>query len=201
MNESLTRNEISDAITVLLKRGSYDRRRRDWRNDVCIFALVTCCGFTPSQIAALNMCNIQALNTCKPPRSAAAPYLFTLNRFVPLDWHKPAGDVIAEHYRFRLEQGAAQADSLLATVRRPIIGKRLSPSNINTSYAKACELAGFAKPRRLSTVGVESFMRNAIAAGIEPAAVRGALGQLMPGEQPRLSPQSRTYIGLLERDN
>ena len=186
--KTLTRAEITAAIATLQKRGA-ERRRRDWRNDVAIFCLVTCGGFTPAQIAALNVGDYRdGVPPCLEP---------SLGRIVPLNWHELAGGVMAEHHRFRVSQHAAATDPLICTVRRPVIGKRLTRANIHASYIKAAMLSGIAADRRLPSLGVASFTANAIAAGIEPAAVRLALGTLMRGERPSLDQCSCLYTNLL----
>jgi hypothetical protein len=183
----LTSKEVTEALTLLAGRGT-ERRRKVWRNELCIFALVTCAGLTATDIAALNIGDF---------RDEVPPHFELPGRLVPLHWHPAAGAAIQEHYRWRKSQGAADSEPFMCAVMRDAAGNAMKKGNVTNSYATACRIVGISADRKRISLGVESFTRNAIAAGVETDAIRYARGMLMTGERCSLDPLSCLYDGAL----
>lgn len=188
----LSHTEIVAAIEVLSRRGT-EPRRRLWRNHAALFCLVTCCGLTAPEIAAVRLVD------CHFRDPGSQDHIAFGQRIIPLTWCEPAREVLRSHYAFSLAvaHGDRQAP-FLCGLRQCNFGKPMSTSQIYNSYSAACRVAGVREHVHLVSQGVDSFVANALAAGVEPAQIRAIRGQLLPDEpKPTHKPTWHGYADVL----
>lgn len=193
----LTRKEVTEALATLAARGKKDSRRLLWRNNLVIFALVTCAGLSATEISSLDVGDFHAHRpVIKGSSQPAANCLRLGRRLIPLHWHQAANAALLEHYDFRLSQSALTSDPLVVSLKAGT-GHRLSPGHVLNTYKAACKYAGIASERRLPSLGIASLMANALEAGIDAEQIRQAQGLLLEGENIKCSPLSGVWNGLL----
>lgn len=171
IRDILTTSEIYDVVAW---NRSGRRRGQRWRNRLNVFHLATSAGLRASEIRQLDVADVHALinrpfvrvNVGKGHKS----------RDVPLTW-APADHLadLADHLQFRQACGAGPGDPFICSLDVRGRGNRLDRNQVRRFFISAC--TPIRGRKRITThMGRHSFASHALAAGIDPAAVRDALG-------------------------
>ncbi|MCZ2077458.1 MAG: site-specific integrase, partial [Bryobacterales bacterium] len=127
------------------------RRSINTRMNLVIVRLSACCGLRASEIAGLNLADVQVdsgrprIRVRKEVAKGGRP------RKVPLTWDAGTLADLREWKRFRREQGAGDDAPFVASQCRDALGNRLDRRNLRKRFQAACKVLG---PERRSQVTI-----------------------------------------------
>ena len=123
------------AVLADLRRRS--RRSLNTRMNLVVFRLAACCGLRVSEIADLDLADVQVESS--RPHIRVRRGKGGKSRRVPLTWDAGTLADLAAWKRFRQEQGGAP---YVCSQHRDSLGNRLDRRNLRRRFMAACKVLG-----------------------------------------------------------
>jgi integrase len=167
-------DEIHQVLTDLNRKA---RRSLNTRLNRVVFRLATCCGLRASEIGGIALADVQ-VNTARPSiRIRREVGKGHKARKVPLTWDAGTLADLREWKRFRLEQGATDADLFVCSQHCDSLGHQLDRRNLRKRFKLCCKCLGRERQNELTIhSGRHSFISHALHGGRSVVEVQAAAG-------------------------
>ncbi len=153
------------------------RRSLNTRMNLTIFRLAACCGLRASEIAGLQVGDVQVDNSRPTLRLRKEITKGHRARKVPLFWDAGTLADLVEWTRFRREQGATDADCFICSQHKDSRGHALDRRNLRKRFKVCCKCLGHERRDQLTVHdGRHSFVSHALHGGRSLVEVKVAAG-------------------------
>jgi site-specific recombinase XerC len=153
------------------------RRSTNTRMNLIVFRLSTCCGLRASEIANVNLADVQVDSTQPKIRIRREVGKGHKARKVPLTWDAGTLADLREWKQYRREQEAADSAPFVCSQHCDSLGNQLDRRNLRMRFKVCCKVLGRERQGELTIhCGRHSYISHALHGGRSIVEVRGAAG-------------------------